>query len=164
MNLTKKQVKAFLEVLSSDESRPVLTHAKIDMLDGTPVLIGTDSYKLAALKLTDDILPEMGSLVPRESLVKWYKLASNKDYLTEVELITMAIPEEEVGKYPEWQRLVPDVKDIVDLPNIRINAGYMFTLQTLVEMPGLEWEFYGPLAPVVSRYNGNLLIVMPLKK
>jgi DNA polymerase III sliding clamp (beta) subunit (PCNA family) len=167
MNLTKKQVKTFLDVISSDDSRPVLTHAKIDTFDGQAVLVGTDSYKLAALQLKDTILPAMGNLVPRTELLKWYKLASNKDYLTETELAAMSTSEENIGKYPEWQRLVPDAKDMTALTSINVNALYLATMQELTgdyAKIGLEWQFYGALAPIVARRDGNIYIVMPLKK
>jgi hypothetical protein len=173
VNLSKKQVKAFLEVISSDETRPVLTHAKIDELEGQPVLIGTDSYKLAAIKLTDDILPKMGSLIPRAELVKWYKLASNKDYLTETELLEMAIPDdqgfgEDKTQYPKWQKLVPSEDTRTELTGICINADFMATMQILSGSDGysggMPWEFYGSLSPVISRKDGSIYLVMPLKK
>jgi DNA polymerase III sliding clamp (beta) subunit (PCNA family) len=176
MNLTKKQVKAFLDVISSDETRPILTNAKIDTYEGRPVLVGTDSYKLAVITLTDDILPLMGYLIPRAELIKWHKLASHKDYLTEADLQPMATPDDQAmfrnddqdkSQYPKWQPLVTRDKNEA-VTHISINAQFMATMQTLADADGynggLVWEFGGALAPVIAEHNQNIYVVMPRKR
>lgn len=164
MNLTKRQVKALLEVISADESRPVLTHAKIDTFNDQTVLVATDSYKLAAINLDPKIVkPILGQLIPRAELQKWYKLATNKDFLTDTDLLTITVKESEVGKYPQWQQLVPDKKKFSALAGIGLNASYLLTIQTLIDTTALMLEFYGPLMPVVIRHDQNTYIVMPIK-
>lgn len=172
MNITKKQVKALLDVINSDETRPILTNAKIDTFEGNPVLVATDTYKMSIIKLSDDVLPIMGQLIPRAELIKWYKLAGNKDYFTEADLLTIAKPDNggfnDEPQYPKWQQLVPQQKLIQPQASIRINAAYMHTMQVLADCDtypaGMLWEFYGDLAPVVARHENNIYIVMPLKK
>lgn len=166
MQLTKKQVKSLLDVISSDTARPVITHVKIDTYEGHPVLVGTDGYTLVALRLTDDILPSMGQLIPRAELTKWYKLAGTKDRLTEADLIPMAVPDDksfENGRtnYPEWQKLIPT--EFGSLPSFALNANYLLTMQTLNDAP-LTWQLgMTKLTPVIARANDNLYVIMPLK-
>lgn len=165
MKLTKKQVGALLNVISNDNARPILMHAKIDMFEDVPVLVATDGYTLTAIVLTDTITHQVGNLVPREALTKWHKLANYKDCLTESELVTMIVPEEN-NKYPNWQNVIPTRKPEA-IAKISLNANYLLTMQILADAngypSGLEWKFYGALAPVISRRDGNLYAVMPLK-
>lgn len=166
MQLSKKQLKAFLEVMSSDTSRPVLNHAKIDTYDGHPVLVATDGYVLTALRLTDDVLPIVGQLIPRTELIKWHKLANTKDRLTEKDIIPMAVPDDKGfhngnAQYPEWQKLIPT--EVGSLPSFTLNANYLLTMQVINETP-LTWQFgITKLTPVIARANNNLYLVMPLK-
>lgn len=166
MNLTKKQVKMLLDIISSDTARPVITHAKIDTYEGHPVLVGTDGYVLTALRLSDDVLPVIGQLIPRAELTKWYKLAGTKDRLTEEDIIPMAVPDSKSfengnANYPEWQKLIPT--EAGALPSFTLNANYLLTMQTLNDAP-LTWQLgMTKLAPVIARANDNLYVIMPLK-
>jgi hypothetical protein len=89
--MNKSQVKALLDVISTDEIRSVLTYALIDEFEGRLMLIATDGYALAAIALanTDKELCALhkGKLVSRQSLTRWYKLASAKDILSTEELL-----------------------------------------------------------------------------
>ena len=135
------------------------------------MLVATDSYKLAAITLTDDILPLMGYLIPRAELVKWYKLADNKSYLTETDLQPMAVEDnlswEGKAAYPEWQKLVKYDK-CEAIAHVGLNANYMLTMQILADAngysAGLTWEFFGELAPVIAERDQNIYVVMPLKR
>lgn len=166
MNLTKKQVKMLLDIISSDTARPIITHAKIDTYEGHPVLVGTDGYVLTALRLTDDVLPIMGKLIPRAELTKWHKLAGTKDRLTEEDIIPMAVPDNKSfengnANYPEWQKLIPT--EAGALPSFTLNANYLLTMQTLNDTP-LTYTFgTDKNKPVVARANDNLYVIMPIK-
>jgi DNA polymerase III sliding clamp (beta) subunit (PCNA family) len=166
MTLTKKQVKSLLEVISSDDTRPMLQQVKIDTFEDKPVLVATDGYVLAAINLDDSVLPEVGKMIDRSEIVKWYKLATNKDIFSEATLLELPKTHIE-GVYPVWQKLVPEAKDFSAQASMRFNAQYMATIQTLAARDGynagLCWELYGKLSPLVARDESGTYLVMPLK-
>ena len=161
-SLTKQQVKSLLEVISKDDSRPMLQQIKIDLFNEKPVLVTTDSYQMVIFALSDDVLPEMGKMIDRSEIVKWYKLATSKDLFTEAELIDMPATHVE-GKYPEWQRLIPKREEMTAIDHIGINASYLLNLGKLAGNTGMPLEFYGKMSPVLSRFDGNIFVLMPLK-
>ena len=167
MNLTKKQVKAFLEVLSSDDTRPILTQASIELHNDHTYLVATDAYKLAAI-LVNGVSDMIGKRIPREELVKWYKLASNKDYFTDENVRELAtLDPEEHGKYPEWQKLMPkDDQEKSQQTSIGVNASYLLTMENLAQErtgSGMYWDCYNNTM-LVNRSNDNYYIVMELRK
>lgn len=174
MNLTKRQVGALLEVLSKDEARPILQHAKIDMYKGKPVLVATDSYKMCILSLSDDVTPIMGHVVHRSDLLKWYKLASHKDVLRDTDLFGMHRADDQAmfksdnadkSEYPKWQPILDRGKEAPEtISAISFNAEYVATMQKLSGTEGgLRWEFTGRLDPMICNMNDDIYVVMPLK-
>lgn len=161
-SLTKQQVKSLLEVISKDDNRQVLQQVKIDIFNDEPVLVATDSFRMAILRLSEAMLPEVGKMIDRSEIVKWYKLANNKSFFTETDLIDLPSTSF-VGKYPEWQRLVPKREAMLAQESISMNIGYLLDLGKLAGNTGMVLEFYGKLSPVVSRIDGNIYILMPLK-
>lgn len=176
MNLTKKQVKAFLEVLSSDNARPVLTQASIrTCTDDVSHLVATDGHMLAAIPV-NGVSDMIGRRIKREDLVKWYKLASTKDVFTDDDVRELA---KEVytdfgdkdtegklyGKYPEWQKLVP-TGERAAFTGVNLNVKYLATAQNVLGTDhGIEMQFYGDkFSPVVIKNDGTLVLVMSLKK
>jgi DNA polymerase III sliding clamp (beta) subunit (PCNA family) len=160
-SLTKQQVKSLLEVMGNDDARPMLQQLKIDLFNDKPVLVTTDSYQMAIFALSDNVLPEMGKMIDRKEIVKWYKLASAKDLFTEVDLIDA--PATEDGNYPKWQTLIPKREDMTDIPSLGLNATYLLNLGKLAGNTGMILEFYGRRAPIVSRTGDNIFVLMPLK-
>lgn len=166
MNLTKKQVKAFLEVLSSDDTRPILTQASIELYNDVSHLVATDSYKLAAIPV-NGVSDIIGKRIPREELVKWYKLAGNKDLFTDENVRELAtIDPEEHGKYPAWQEIVPKLdEETTPQHSFGAQASYMLTMEKLSEQDGgMYWDFYKDHVMLVNRTNGSLYVVMELRK
>lgn len=166
MNLTKKQVKAFLEVMSSDDSRPVLTQASIELYNDISHLVATDSYKLVAIPVTG-VSDMIGKRIPREELVKWYKLASNKDYFTDENVRELAtIDPEESGKYPEWQKLMPtEEEEPFAQTGMGVQASYLLTMENLAgNTGGMYWDFYKDHSMLVARENSCIYVVMELRK
>lgn len=173
MNLTKRQVKAFLSVLSDDSTRPVLTQASIELYNGVTHIVATDGYTLAAIPV-NGVADIIGHRIERSDIVKWYKLASAKDTFTDENVRELARPTytdfgdndtdgKLYGKYPEWQKLIPS-GDSVDMSTISINSEYLLTMQTLINNGPLMLNFYGKNAPVVIRGVNNMLcVVMPCK-
>lgn len=166
MTLSKRQVKALLDVISKDESRPILTYAKLDIYKGKPVLVATDSYHMVVLPLTDTILPEAteGKLISRDDLTKWYKLAENRELLGDLELATMAQDEAEVGKYPAYAKLIEGFTPQA-VSFISFNPDYIANMQTLagIGRSGLKWQFHGVLGAMLAELDGAMYIVMPMK-
>lgn len=162
MRLSKKQVKALLEVVSSDVSRPVLCHASVSEYKDELYLTATDSYKLVALKLSDVITKDdINKVVSRDDLVKWYKLASSRDYFTEETLSDLLKAPE--TQYPLWGNIMP-VSEQIPQTQFIVNANYLLTMQTIAETQGLTWRLYDKFAPLVANdRNDNIYLVMPLK-
>jgi hypothetical protein len=158
--LTKQQVKSLLEVIGNDDARPILQQLKIDLFNDKPVLVTTDSYQMAIFALSDNVLPEMGKIIDRKEIAKWYKLASAKDLFTEVDLIDA--PATEDGNYPKWQTLIPKREDMTGIPSLSLNPTYLLNLGKLAGNTGMILEFYGRIAPIVSRTGDNIFVLMPL--
>lgn len=163
MQLTKKQVKALLEVMSSDTVRPVICTAKVDTYEGRTVLIATDGYQLAALD-APELKGHEGKLIDRTELIKWYKLASTKDRLDEAALIEMKNARDDdkwYGEYPEWVKII-EAQERAELTKIALNANYMLTMQVLADKT-LVYDTHGQRGAVMARDDNNLYVIMPLK-
>lgn len=160
MQLSKKQLKNLIDVISSDDTRPALTHLAVTKIGEGIYLTATDGYHLAALRVSNDWEPylEKGG-IPRAELVKWYKLATAKDVLTEQELFTMIT---------EMDKPFPPIADIADnlrgtITKIGLNMVYCLRMQELAGHP-LQWTFgTSHLSPAIARDDGNIYIVMPVK-
>lgn len=161
MQLSKKQVKAFLDVLGKDDSRPTIMRASVQEYEGHMYLVATDSYKLAALYIGDVVTEELSMYIEREDLVKWYKLASNKDSFDYSELKERLQPQGDQDRFPAWQKLVPK-EEPTPLPSVYFNARFMLTMEELADS-SLKWEFNGRLGPMLAKQGNSIYIVMPLK-
>ena len=174
MNLNKRQVKALLEVISADLTRPALTYAYIDDYDGKTVLVATDSYKLAVLDVGRVPDPEahVGKFVARAELLKWYKLAESRDLLTSEGVLGMAERIDEAIKYPDWRMLLTrhyervatlvKHKEFVGASQLSFNTEYAVHLETLAG-GNLNYKLTGNIDMMVATKNGNLYILMPRK-
>lgn len=160
MNLSRRQVKALLDVVSADEMRPILCRAEVQLFEDRPYLVATNSYMLAAIKLPEAFTDLVGHSITRQDLVKWYKLATGRDQFTEDNVRELATVHD--GKYPEWQRLVP-TGEAVPMSSMVFNADYCATMQVLADTKGLEWKYFGALAPMLAKTADKILIVMPMK-
>lgn len=164
MRLTKKQMNAFLNVLSNDESREILTQAAICEYEKIVYLVATDSYKLCALQLTDDLKDLVGKRIEKSELIKWYKLADHKSMFTEDDVRELATDLEK--PYPKWQDLMPEAKDLPQAcTSVFVDPNHLVTMAKLSETTGLLYEFHGHLGgQLVSKLGGNIYVVMGLKK
>lgn len=169
MNLNKKQVGALLKVISKDDSRPVLTTAKVDKWGDDIVLVATDGYVLVALQLDKEDGAELvGKLIRREAIERWYKLATGKSRLDTRELVEVS--NEDYGQhgeyanydYPQWQQLIKSHD--VEVGEIAFNADYAKVLQDLDGSDGLRYELNGSLAPMIANTERGTYVLMPRKK
>lgn len=165
--MNKKQVGAFLKVMSKDDSRPILCTAKVDRYKDDLVLVATDGYVLAAMNIDDDAAELEGKLIRRSAIERWYKLAKTKDVLTGGELVRVSADDYaydgsyEDGKYPDWQRVLTIEPTAVD--KIGINANFLKTAQDLDGGDGLVLSFNGPLGAIMSSTERGTIWVMPRK-
>lgn len=162
---TKRQIKALLEVLANDNTRPALEHAYLDTYNDKPVLVATDSYKLITVYLEgggDLDWPKLaGRSISREDLTRWYKLASNSDRLQTEDIVTMAQDRSDDFKYPDWQKIIGQTKP-ASADQISFNAKYTLILETLADCH-LCYELNGPNNPLIAQNNSGLYLIMPLR-
>lgn len=156
MKLTRKQVKAYLDVLSNDDYRPALCRAAISLKDGKPYLAATNSYILAALKLDDSYSELVGKCVLREELVKWYKLADGKSVLTDDVLKDMLVDNAE--KFPGWDALVP--KSTTATESIGFHPKYAVALCAVADQD-LNWKLNGTTGPMLAETSRGIYMLMP---
>lgn len=169
--MNKKQVGAFLKIMSKDTAREVLCRAQIDEYNGDVVLVATDGYQLSAVKIEygEDIKHLVGKLIRRDALERWYKLASGKSRLNAEEV--EAVLSDDYAKegeyaqerYPEWKKLIPEEGTESPVGVIRFNVKYMNNVQDLHGLDGVEAKFYGEFGPIVLRGKLGTSVVMPLK-
>lgn len=163
--MNKSQVKALLDVISTDEIRPVLTYALIDEFEDRLTLIATDGYALAAIALanTDKELCALykGKLISRQSLTRWYKLASVKDILGTEELLGMAESIESMH-YPQWQSIAKN-HEPENTTRIAFNPQYVVTFTKLAGS-NLSFTLKGNGGAMLARHDDNLYLLMPLRQ
>lgn len=164
--MNRKQVNAFLKVMSKDTSRPVLCSTLVDEFNGKRGLVATDGYVLTIVYLdyVDD--SHVGKRITRQALEKWYKLADGKSRLTGEELQDLL--EDDVhsgrqvdGKYPEWQKLVPSETQAVD--TIAFNADFARIIQDINGTVGVTMKLTGKLGAMIVETDTSYSLIMPLK-
>lgn len=174
--MNKKQVAALLKVMSKDDTRPVLCSGYVDKFEDSVVLVVTDGYSLAAVKMNgaDELV---GKIIRRDAIERWYKLTDGKSRLTGEELVRVSSDDyahhgeyfdnegmtSGTTRYPEWQKLVPSGEQQPQ-EAMSFNAEYMKQVQDLDGSDGLTVALYGKLAPMVVRTNNGLYLVMPRKR
>lgn len=166
--MNRKQVNAFLKVMSKDKARPVLCSAYIDDYKGKGVLVATDGYVLVAMRLEDIEQDHIGKRVSREAVERWYKLADGRSRLSGADLQDMMEFDQFNqsyldGVYPQWQQLVPQGEP-TSLDSIAFNANYAKMLQDVRGIDGLNLKMYGKLAPMVHEDETGLYILMPMRE
>lgn len=164
--MNRKQVNAFLKIMSKDNTRPVLCSTYIDKFRDKPVLVVTDGYVLAAVYMEDVDDSYIGKRITRAAIEKWYKLADGKSRLTGESI--QELMEDDVhngrdiyGDYPKWQQLVPEGTQAVD--TIAFNADFAKTVQDLNGVYGLTFKLNGKLEAMVSDTDVAYTMLMPLK-
>ena len=164
--MNRKQVNAFLKIMSKDTFRPVLCSTLIDKFNGKPVMVATDGYVLTAVKLDDIDESYIGKRISREAIEKWYKLADGKSRLTGESI--QELMEDDVhngrelyGDFPKWQEIVPKESQAVD--TIAFNADFAKTVQDLNAVDGLIYTLNGKLGAMVSDTDVAYTMLMPLK-
>ena len=167
--MNKKQLGAFLKVMSKDDSRPILKTAYIDKYDDKYVLVSTDGYKLAAVYVDEDVEPILGKMIRREAIEKWYKLATGKSRLTGEELVAVSADDYaqhgsyESGEYVKWQSIIPQIER-AGQDVMMFNAEFFKIIQDMDGSEGIKVELYGKLAPMVVKSERLLAVVMPMKQ
>lgn len=167
--MNKKQVGAFLKVMGKDEFRPTIRVAYVDKYENDYVLVATDGYKLAAVKMDEDVEPLVGKMIRREAIEKWYKLATGKSRLTGEELVAVSSDDYaqnnsyQEGTYPDWKKLIPSYEPEEGQTMMAFNAEFFKIVQDLDGENAIKVKLYGDLAPMVMKTERGVYIVMPMK-
>lgn len=166
--LSKKQVRALLEVMAPDDIRPPLAHAVLQVYKDQAYLVATDSYKLAAITMeevvSDEFKAKLNWSISRDALTRWYKLAAPRDYLDYEEILAMAIDRTDQWQYPKWEQILEkSEEESHTVTHIGFNATYALTLQSLADT-FLHYNLSHYLSPMVARTpNGSIFLLMPLR-
>lgn len=165
LQLSKRQVKSLLDIISKEEHRHIINCVTVQEVNGKFYLVATDSYKMAMLEVeSEELLKFKDKLLNRGALTKWYKLASNKNYLTERALAIMFEEESNLvsGDYPRVEGLINVTPTPVD--GFKFNASYMLSLEKLNGDEPLEYRTSGYTSPAIAEHDGNKFIIMPINK
>jgi hypothetical protein len=168
MNLSKQQVKALLEVISKDDTRPALQQAVVGKYNDATFLAATDSYHLVALELKElDGDKFDGQAISRDALTRWYKLAATRDTFTEETLRDELKP---AGyDFPKWQSLFTEEKlKLTSQPSVSVQGDY---LNDLAKIAGknVVYDFckggmmYADITDNKFGVNDGIYVVMQLK-
>lgn len=164
--MNKKQIGAFLKVMSKDKSRAVLCSAYIDLYNNKPVMVATDAYILSAVYLPDLDKSYVGKRITREAIEKWYKLADGRikfngstiqDLMEDDVYNNRAIS----GQYPDWQSVIKINNNPTN--KIGFNADYAKIIQELNGSDGLTYSLNGDLGAMVSDTELAFSMIMPLR-
>ena len=162
--MNKKQVNAFLKVMSKDAMRPVLRNAHIDEYNGKTVLVATNGYILSSINIEVDS-ELVGKTIRREAIEVWYKLATGKsrfDGEAVAELVGNSANLSDI-EYPKWQNVMP-TSETKPQEAMMFNAEYAKTLQDLSGESGLVWKLHGKLSPMVATTENGTYVMMPMKQ
>lgn len=165
--MNKKQVTAFLKIVSKDKGRETLTNAYIDEYDGRTVMVGTDGYKLAMIYLDEDADNLRGKMIRRDALERWARAASGKDRLTGEALQEVSRADYALhngyydGKYPDWKKVIP-TGEKVPQDSMTFNGEFAKIIQDLDGGDGVTLELYGAISPMVARTELGIYIIMPM--
>lgn len=164
--MNRKQVNAFLKVMSKDNTRPILCSTLIDEFNGKRGLVATDGYVLTIVYLDDVDDSHVGKRITREAIEKWYKLADGKSRLTGEDLQELLEDDvhnnrEKYGDYPQWQKLVPSETAPVD--TIAFNADFAKIVQDLNATVGVTMKLTGKLGAMIVETDTSYSLIMPLK-
>lgn len=161
LQLKRQQVKAMLDIISKDDARPSIEHAKVVKYGEKMYLTGTDGYVMFMLEVEDESL--LGRAIHRSYIERWYKLATGKEYFTEEVLQDLTYNDENF----------PDVSGIMDRAlvgepsdKIGFNADFAKKVQTLFGCDGLRLKLNGLLGAMVHEQTGDNAgygVIMPLK-
>jgi hypothetical protein len=161
LQLKRPQVKAMLDIISKDNTRPAIENAKVVKYGDKLYLTGTDGYVMFMLEVEDDSL--QGRTIYRSYIETWYKLASGKDYLTEEVLEGMTYNDD---TFPDITPIVDRALVGADSDKIGFNADYAKKIQALFASDGLTFKLNGILGAMVHEQTGDNSgygILMPLK-
>jgi len=160
MRLAKPQVKALLEIMSSDDARPALCHAWIENINDYPQLVATDSYHAVMFKLPRDMDGQAGESISRTDLTRFYKLMERKDSFSDIEVMGMVKKSDR--RFPAMGQILDKVPGEGSTEQISFNARYASNLEKVAGQP-LIYKTTGKLNPMTANIDGNTFILMPLK-
>lgn len=162
LQLKRQQVKAMLDIISKDNTRPAIENAKVVKYEDKLYLTGTDGYVMFMLEVENEHL--LGRAINRVQIERWYKLATGKDYLTEEVLDEMEYTDDE---FPNIEGIMNNAMTGGETDKIGFNADYAKKVQVLFGVGGLTLSLNGRLGAMLYEHkeqdNKGYGIIMPLK-
>lgn len=167
---TQKQLKALIDAMSDDETRPVL--CSLAFKDRS--LVATNGFVLVAMNIEDDWKTEYNGnefgdhIVPKQKLKEWCKTHTSKAEISVEELWAMA--EKGSCRYPEWRRLAdlePEDKTIRSgiMPQPIYNMALVKVVANIFINEPMTTGVYGEKAPMKMINNkGDIALIMPMCK
>lgn len=193
MLLTKKQLNLH-HTASTDDSRPVLTQIYVRKIGDEIVAVSTDSYILAEVRekaqsvedypnvtpdvpndstiesafVQADVAKKILPMIPKKTVLPVLTMAllqKNELVTTDLDKTTKFITHEQEGKYPDYEKLIPEPAEF----SVTVNPAYLKKmLEVFKDEQSVTIEFgKGKLDPVVLRGGsaGTKItgVVMPLR-
>ena len=170
MELSKRQVGAFLKIMGNDTLYPQYMGAYIDKLGNDVVLVTTNRHSVAILYTEIDEF-YIGDIINRKSIETWYKLASGKQKFTSEVAQELANVAEKMPQIPDnirenWSKIVPlgrgDLTEFQDNRTISFNAELGVQLQILDNVGYMQYTMNGKLKPLVAKSERGIYGLMPI--
>lgn len=170
--LDKKQVKALIDIMKEQPTRPALQQLWFEDVEkdgdihrqaefNTTYLCATNSYTAALIKV-EMPTPAKDRVIPMDALVRFYKLWERKTVLNELELDNMLEPVENTP--PQLiKHLRETYKKAEPVSHVSIDPDYAKHLEQLAgEL--LQYETHGLMGPYKAVTSaGNEYYLMPRK-
>ena len=166
--MNKKQVTAFLKVISKDIHRPTLNNAYVGRHDGRLVMYGTDGYVAAMIYIDEDAAQLEGKYIRRDALERWARAATGKSRLTADELIELSNGDYGLhGGYYEaaplpWDRLFKH-EEARPTSKIVFDGSFAKIIQDLAD-ESLELTLHGNNGKMVMSTDMGVFMLMPIVK
>lgn len=166
-SFTKTQMSKWLNVMSSDMTRPAL--CGVCFKDKHIVM--TDSYTLVALNIEKDWKEEYGKddayedlVVPRSVIKDWLAHHTAKESITVEDLAKLG--SRNIGRFPDWKSLLPSESASTNPTSTAyLNTALMsVACQVLINQP-VHLTIYDDRKPIeLATDDGDIALVMPLVK
>jgi len=172
MELSKKQVGAFLKIMGNDNLHPQYMGAYIDILGSDVVLVTTNRHSIAIL-YTEIEQGYVGRTISRKTIETWYKLANGREKFTSEVVQKLADNDIEPMEHTiddiirnNWGQIVPlgkgDLTEFQDNRVISFNSELGVQLQVLDNVGYMCWTINGKLKPLVHKSERGIYGLMPI--
>lgn len=180
IEVTKAEIKALLEHVSKDTTRPHLSGA-LFKLNGKATAVATDGHRLARCEVAAAGQAVWECLVPRDALERAAKSAGAKDTISvrpgKLSIGDVAVPfkEDPDVKFPPYEQVIPSERPEKAHSGVAINPAYLASLNVIGKSIGERttnarvFPGNGDLDPVVFEVGAHgeypwTVVVMPMRQ